>query len=191
MSIVGSIDCGVGREMGIGHRRVRAAIAVPVVGACGLLGAVAGQFFPLPSAAVMRESPAISAGHASMPRDQAGAGRATLTAAPQSRHEGLAGSSGSLARPPGQSAAPPHEQASSPPVASQKTDPVEQPATSKVGEGRQRAKHDNLLSDRIRQGKPERSAARHRRISGRERPAQQGQLSQLPILGSVAGALLP
>jgi hypothetical protein len=193
MSIVGSINCGSGRDMGIGRRRVRAAIAVPVVVACGLLGAVAGQFFPLPPAAVMGESPAISASHATLPKDQAGAGRAMPIATPQSRHEGLAGSSESVARPPGQSAAPPQEQASSPLVASQKTDPVEQPsqATSRVGEGRQRAKHNNLPSDRIRQGKPERSAARHRRISGRERPAQQGQLSQLPILGPVAGALLP
>jgi hypothetical protein len=193
MSVVGSINSSFAREMGIGHRRVRAMIGIPVVVACGLLGVVAGQFFPLPPAAVMRESPAISASHALMPRDQAGPGRATLTATPQSRHEGLAGLSESVASSPGQSAAPPREQASSPVVASQKTDAVEPPsqATSRVGEGPQRAKHNNLLSDRIRQRKRERSAASHRRRSGRERPAQQGQLSQLPLLGPVAGALLP
>ena len=198
MSVVGSTNSSFGREMGIGHRPVRATIAIPVVLACGLLGAVAGQLFPLPPAAVMRESPVASTSHESMP--QAGAGRARLTATPQSRHERLAGPSPSLARPPDQSAAPPQAQASSeltqavaPPVASQKTDPVERPsrATSRVGEGGQRAKHSNLLSDRIRRGKRERSAASRRRISGRERPAQQGQLSQLPFLGPVAGALLP
>ena len=181
MSVVGSINSSFARQMSIGHRRVRAMIGIPVVVACGLLGAVAGQFFPLPPAAVMH--PAISTSHASIPKDQAGAGRATLTT----------GSSASVASPPGQSAAPPREQGSSPVVASQKTDAVEQPshATSRVGEGRQHANHNNLLSDRIRQGKRERSAASRRRIRGRERPAQQGQLSQLPFLGPVTGALLP
>jgi hypothetical protein len=82
MSVVGSVNSNLAREMGIGHRRVRAMIGIPVVVACGLLGAVAGQFFPLPPAAVMRESPAISSSHASMPKDQAGASRATLAATP-------------------------------------------------------------------------------------------------------------
>ena len=192
MSVVGSINSSIA-AMGIGHRRVRAMIGIPVVVACGLLGAVAGQLFPLPPAAVMGESPAISTSHASLLKDQAGAARATLTATPQSRHQGLAGSSESVARPPGQSAAQPREQASSPVVASQKTDAVEPPsqATSRLGEARHRAKHDDLLSDRIRHAKRQRSAASHRRIRGRERPAQQGQLSQLPFLGPVAGALLP
>ena len=197
MSVVGSINSSIA-AMGIGHRRVRAMIGIPVVVACGLLGAVAGQLFPLPPAAVMRESPVTSTSHEPMP--QAGAGRATLTATPQSRQKGLAGSNQTLAHPPDQSAAPPQAQASSkltqaaaPPVVSQKTDPVEQPsqARSRAGEGGQRAKHNNLLSDRIRRGKRERSAASRRRISGRERPAQPGQLSQLPLLGPVAGALLP
>jgi hypothetical protein len=199
MSVVGAINTSFGREMGIGHRRVPATIAIPVVVACGMLGVVAGLLFPLPPAAVTRESPAfLSASRESMPKHQAGAGRATLTATPQSRHEGLAGPSASLARQPDQSAAPPQERASSeltrvaPPVGSQRSDLFEPPsqATSRVGEGRQPAKHNSLLSDRIRQAKRERSAAIRRRISGRERPAQRGQLSQLPFLGPVAGALL-
>ena len=198
MSVVSAMNSSLRGEMGAGRRRVRATIAMPVVVSCGLLGVVAGLLFP-PPAAVTRESSAFfSTGHESMPKAEPGAGRAVPAATPQPRDEKLSGSSEPLTPQPDRSASTPQEQASSertevaaPLAASQKYDAVEQPsqATSRVAQGRQRAKHDNLPSDHIGQGKRERSA--RRRISRRVRPAKQGQLSQLPILGPVAGILLP
>jgi hypothetical protein len=183
MSVVIAMNSGLRGEMGAGHRRVRAIVAIPVVVGCTLLGTVLGLLFPLPPAAVTREGPAVLfVSHERMPKEGTRAG-STLTATPQSRHEELPAASESLIREPAQSASRPQGQSRSeltqdaaPVVVSQKPDPIEQPsqATSKIGEERHRAKRKNLLSDRMRRER-------------RERPPW----SQLPILGPVAGALLP
>jgi hypothetical protein len=184
MSVVSAMHSGLRGEMGAGHRRVRAVVAIPVVIGCALLGAAAGLLFPLPPAAVTHEAPAILwASHEPTQKGQGTGAGPTLTAIPQSRHEGLAGASESLIHGPAQSASTPQGQARSeltqdaaPLVVSQKPDPIERTsqATSRIGEGRHRAKHKNLLSDRMRRARRERSA-----------------WSQLPLLGPVAGALLP
>jgi hypothetical protein len=183
MSVVSAMHSGSRGENGAGHRRVRWVVAIPVVVGCALLGTVAGLLFPLPPAALTREGPALlSVGHEPMPEDQGSAAGPKLTTTPHSRHEGVPRASASPTDEPAQSASTRQGQARSeltqdaaPRVVSEKPDAIEMPrrATSRVGEGRHRAKHRNLLSDRMRQRR------------------EQSAWSQLPFLGPVAGALLP
>jgi len=184
MSVMRATNSGLRGEMGAGHRRVRAMVAIPVVVGCALLGTIAGLLFPLPPAAVTREGRALlSVSHEPMAKDQGTGAGPTLTRTSQSRHEGLPRASASMIDAPAQSASTPQGQARSgltqdaaPLAASQKPDPMQKPsqAASRVGEVRHRARHKNLLSDRMRRPKREQFA-----------------WSQLPILGPVAGALLP
>jgi hypothetical protein len=181
MRVVSAMNSGLRGEMGPRHRRVRATVAIPVVVGCAVLGTVAGLLFPLPPAAVTRERPVLlSVSHEPMPKDQGRGVGPTPTATAQFRHDELGASEPPIdardqptSTPQGQARSALTQDAA-PLVASQKSDSIEQPskATSRVGEGRHRAKHK--LSDRMRRERREQSA-----------------WSQLPIFGPVAGALLP
>jgi hypothetical protein len=185
MSVVSAMSSGVQGDGDVGSRRVRARVALPIVAVCALLGVVAGVVFPLPAAM-------LSAVSAPIPKHGSGSGQAKPTKTPQSSGEALPSVSPIHPDP---SLSTPQEQArsgltraESPLVVTQKPDPLEEPsqAASRAGERRHRAQRKNVLSDRMRHGKRERSAALRRRPR-----APQGQFSQLPIVGPVAGAILP
>ena len=164
------------------HRRVRAIVAIPVVISCGAVGAAAGVLFPLHPAAVSRQAPTLVA----EPETPRGARPSIVRAADvvaQARSAPREVLPAALTSPAAAPSAPREPLA----VAPQSRD------ASPTAEEPLRPRHRS--SERIVRAKRGLHAQqRNRTVAGAPSQAKgsaKGSLSQLPIIGPVAGVLLP
>jgi hypothetical protein len=174
-----------------GRRRVRAAVAIPVIALCGSLGAVAGVLFPVYTEPVAREADTLQRSaeapqHARVP--DAVPARAAPVAAhpaagPPSSRDYPASlppetSPGAIATLSGAVAA--HERVV--------PDAAVEAAASRA-EKRQEARREAFSRARARRARY--AALRRRPGNAAAAPSSNGSLLQLPLVGPVAGMLLP
>jgi hypothetical protein len=175
---------------GVGRRRVRAIVAIPVIALCGSLGALAGVLFPVHPAPVSDAADTLQRNAEVSPQGLVPGGVPPVVSRAEPERE-------AVGTPPSRDVPAPRPQvthsesakALSGAAAAREPAGSEAPAdvAASQEEKRQHARHEAF--DRRARVRRERYAALRKRAAGAAN-AQKGQLLQIPLVGSVAGLLM-